>query len=284
MAAATITFNVPVGLAILPKEDHPYLALGAMCGILAIPFGILITCLILMATEPSIRTAFTTTGPSEYKLNLTFSVIFINLLPIAAICGALALLLKFKPAGVIKGFMIYGKVLLSVLTLIAAGSIIEYYTGFFSKIFGHWGFDPVMADGEESFRAIEAVGAIAMMLTGAFPFIYLIRKFLGSYLVKAGRLAGLDEAGSAGALAAMANVMAMLAMIKEMKPPSKVLCLAFMVCGGYCLGDWIAFFVNFQPNLIVPVFIGQISGGLTGILFAHWLVLPRIKNPEEKQA
>ena len=44
--------------------------------------------------------------------------------------------------------------------------------------------------------------------------------------------------------------------------------MAFLACGGYSLGDFLAFNVNFQPNLLVPVFVGQICGGIIGILFA----------------
>jgi len=276
MTAATVAFNIPVGLSILKKEDHPYMALGAMSGFLAIPFGVFITCMILFFTKPAVRTTFTTTGAADYVLQMDMGTILINILPIFIFCVILALLLKFFPQGMIKAFMIFGKVLLSVLTLVAAASIIEYYTGFFTLLFGEWGFDPVMADEIQSFRAIELLGSIAMMLTGAFPMVYLIRKFFGKYLAKAGGLLGLDELGSAGLLATMANAVALFGMIKDMKPADKILCIAFTVCGGYCLGDWIAFNVNFQPNLVVPIFVGQLCGGIIGIAFAKIIAIPYV--------
>ena len=34
-----------------------------------------------------------------------------------------------------------------------------------------WGFDPILADEENTFRAVELLGTIAMMLTGAFPMV-----------------------------------------------------------------------------------------------------------------
>lgn len=275
MTASTIAFNIPVGLSILKKEDHPYLALGAMSGFLAIPFGVFITCLILILTKPAIRTEFSTSSAADYVLQLDFGTVLINLLPIIIFCVVLAVCLKLFPKAMIKGFMIFGKVLLSAMTLVAVASIIEHYTGFFSTIFGSWGFDPVMADEAESFRSIELLGSIAMMLTGAFPMVYLIRKFFGKFLEKAGRLAGLDGVGSAGLLAAMANGIALFNMIWEMKPSNKVIALAFTVCAGYCLGDWIAFNVNFQPNLVVPIFLGQFCGGIIGIIFAKLIAVPQ---------
>jgi len=278
MTASTVSFNIPVGLSLMKREDHPYMALGAMSGFLAIPFGVMITCLLLMLTKPMVRTYFTTTGLADYQLQLDLSTILINLLPIFVFCLALAILLKYFPQGMIRGFMVFGKGLLSLLTLVAAASIIEYYTGFFSSVFGGWGFDPVMADGEESFRAVELLGAIAMMLTGAFPMVYLIRKFFGRALARAGRLAGLSDVGSAGLLATMANGVALFNMVGEMPPRDKVLCIAFTVCAGYSLGDWIAFNVNFQPNLVVPVFIGQLCGGIIGIFFARLIALPQVEK------
>ncbi len=281
--ASTIAFNIPIGLSILKKEDHSYLALGAMSGFLSIPFAVLITCTILIITKPAIRTTFTTTGAAEYILQLDFLTVFLNLLPIVIFCVLLALGLKFFPKAMVKGFIIFGKVLLSILTLIAAASIIEYYTGIFSRIFGGWGFDPMLGDEEESFRAIELLGTIAMMLSGAFPMVYLIRKFCGKGLAKLGALVGLDEVGSAGLLAAMANAVALFSMVKDMSPASKVIAIAFTVCAGYALGDWIAFNVNFQPNLVVPVFIGQLCGGMIGIFFAKVVAVPRLKEPVEKK-
>ncbi len=281
--ASTIAFNIPVGLSILEKKDQPYLALGAMSGFLSIPFGIFITCLIIMITKPAIRTSFTTTGAAEYVVNLSMSTVLINLLPIIIFCVLLALGLKFFPKAMVKGFMIFGKVLLSLLTLIAAASIIQHYTGVFSLIFGGWGFDPMLADADESFRAIELLGSIAMMLTGAFPMVYLIRKFFGKGLAKIGALAGLDETGSAGLLATMANGVALFNMVKDMKPTNKVICIAFTVCAGYCLGDWIAFNVNFQPNLVVPVFLGQLCGGIIGIIFARLIAVPQVKKMSEAE-
>ena len=278
MTASTVSFNIPVGLSIIKKEDHPYFALGAMSGFLSIPFGVFITCLILIITKPAVRTTFATTGPAEYVLQMEMGTVLINLLPIIIFCVILAILLKFFPRGMIKVFMIFGKILLSVLTLIAVSSIIEHYTGFFTWIFGGWGFDPAFADEKEQFRAVELVGSIAMMLTGAFPMVYLIRKFFGQGLAKIGRLAGLDEAGSAGMLATMANGVALFNMVGDMKPADKVLCIAFTVCAGYSLGDWIAFNVNFQPNLVVPLFIGQFCGGIIGIFIAKLIAIPHLKN------
>lgn len=275
MAAPVISFNIPIGLAILDKKDYRYLALGAMSGIIAIPFGVLTTCLILFWTSPPIRTTFTTIGPATYQLAFELSTIFINLIPLVIFCILLALGLRYIPDKMIKGFIVYGKVLMSALKLIVAFSIVEYYTGFFTMILGGWGFSPLLADDQENFRAIELLGTIGMMLAGAFPMVYLIQKYLQNALKKLGNLVGLTPVGSAGMLAASANALAMFLLIKDMPPADKVMCIAYSVCAGYVLGDFLAYSTNFQPTLMFPILIGQIAGGLIGLLIAKKIAVPK---------
>ncbi|MEG2455068.1 MAG: ethanolamine utilization protein EutH [Oscillospiraceae bacterium] len=280
MCASTIAFNVPIGLSMLDKKDHKFLALGTMSGFLSIPFGVLTTCIIVAITHPAIRTTFSTVGEPDYVVNLTISMIARNMIPLVVICVLLALGLKFFPKGMIKGFMVFGKVMTGTLTLVVVASILQHYTGVFSAVFGSWGFDPLFADEKELFRAIELLGSIAMMLTGAFPMVTLVRKYLGKPLEKLGRLAGVDAVGSAGLVACMPNGLAIFPYVRDMRPKDKVVALAFLTCGGYCLGDFIAFNVNFQPNLLLAVFIGQVVGGIIGIVFAKLLAVPQVNKME----
>lgn len=283
MCASTIAFNIPIGLSILDKKDYKYLALGAMSGFLSIPFGVFTSYLVAFFTNPTIRTTLSTVGNPDYELNLSMLMIFQNLIPIVVVCLLLALGLKLFPNGMIKGFMYFGKGLTAILTIVVVASIVQHYTGIFSKIFGSWGFDPILADENEVFRSIELLGSIAMMLCGAFPMVYLIRKYFKKPLEKLGLIAGLDSAGSAGLVACMANGLAIFGLVKDMNPKSKVISMAFLVCGGYCLGDFIAFNVNFQPNLVVAIFVGQIVGGLIGIIFAKLIAVPYVSKMEKSE-
>lgn len=283
MCASTIAFNVPIGLSMLEKADHKYLALGTMSGFLSVPFGVFITSVIVMLTHPVIRTTFTSVGEPDHVALLTMGMILRNMIPLVVICVLLALGLKFFPNGMVKGFMVFGKLMTGSLTLVVVACILQHYTGIFTTVFGVWGFDPILADEENTFRAIELLGTIAMMLTGAFPMVTLIRRYLSKPLESLGRLAGLESAGSVGLVACLPNGLAMFPFVKEMRPKDKVVALAFLACGGYCLGDFIAFNVNFQPNLLIPVFVGQISGGIIGILFAKLLAVPQVERIETAQ-
>lgn len=284
MCASTIAFNVPIGLSILEKEDHEYLALGTMSGFLSVPFGVFITCVIAMVSNPAIRTIYSATAESDYIAHLTLRMIVVNLIPIIIICVLLAIGLKIAPKKMLTGFKWFGRILTGIMTVIVVGSILEYYTGIFSAIFGGWGFDPLIADEKEIFRAVELLGTIAMMLAGAFPMVHLIQKYFRKPLEKLGQLIGLEAEGSTGLIACLANGLALLPLIKNMKPKDKVITLAFLVCGGYALGDFIAFDTNFQPNLVVAVLVGQICGGIIGIFFAKKMAVPQARKIEEARA
>lgn len=285
MCASTIAFNVPIGLSMLDKGDHKYLALGTMSGFLSVPFGVFITSVIVMFTHPAIRSTLSSVGEPDHVVMLTLGMLLRNMIPLVVICVLLALGLKFFPNGMVKGFMVFGKLMTGALTLVVVACILQHYTGLFTDILGiGWGFDPILADEENTFRAVELLGIIAMMLTGAFPMVTLIRRYLGKPLEKLGRLAGLEASGSVGLVACLPNGLAMFPFVKEMRPRDKVVCMAFLACGGYSLGDFLAFNVNFQPNLLVPVFVGQICGGIIGILFAKLLAVPQVRALERETA
>lgn len=282
MCASTIAFNVPIGLTAIDEKDHKYLALGTVSGFLSVPFGVFVTCVIVMLTHPAIATVFESGAPTDWVTNLTFVQIIINLIPLAILCVLLAIALRRAPEGTIKGFRIFGKCLNGALTAVVVVVIVEHYTGFFSTVFGGWGFDPILADADNQTRAIEILGTIAMMLTGALPMVTLIKKYLSAPLEKLGRHAGLTADGSVGLVACLPNGLALFPFVSKMTPEDKVIVFAFLPCAGYCLGDFLAFDVNFQPNLLIPIMVGQIVGGIIGILFAKKLAVPEVKRMRER--
>ncbi|MGL5174163.1 MAG: ethanolamine utilization protein EutH, partial [Olsenella sp.] len=81
--------------------------------------------------------------------------------------------------------------------------------------------------------------------------------------------------------AGSANVLALLAMIKDMCARDKVICLSFAVCCAFLFGDHLSFTANFQPSLIVPVLLGKLAGGICAIVFAQLLA---VRKAEELEA
>lgn len=279
-AGSTIAFSVPVGLAMLPKRDHKYMALGVMSGLLAIPFTAFLMTLLLLQSGVPLRDSPSVDAPSTRPFDLSIGEMLVNLLPLVVIMVVLALLLRFFSRQAIKGFMIFGQFIRILTTTALALSIVEYFTGVFSLAFGAWPLAPIIADQEDQFRALEVAGYIGVMLAGAFPMVYAIRTWLAKPLEKAGRQVGVSEAGMTGFLAAAANILALYRVVPHMPPKDKVLTIAFAVCAGYALGDFLAFTANFQPNMIAAMIIGKVGGGVVAVLIALWLAVPHAKRLE----
>lgn len=282
MAGATIVFTIPVALKMLEVRDRKYLALGVMSGLLAIPIGVLVASAIIALSNPVIREVVSTNAEATYQLALSWSTIGFNLIPLIIICVALAAGLKFKPDAMIKGFIVFGRVMESALKIVFVLVVIEYFTGIFTTVFGGFGFDSIIADDEDIFRALETSGAIGMMLCGAFPMVYLIKRYLAKPLAKIGGMFGLSSDATAGLLAASANVLAALAMVKDLKARDKVIVMSFAVCCAFLFGDHLSFTANFQPTLIVPVLVGKLVAGICAIAFAYLLAVKKAEALEKE--
>ncbi len=281
----TLTFLIPVGLALVNKKDYKYMALGVMAGILTIPAGILVSCLFIAISKPEIREAVSTNAPSLYPLLLSFSEILITMVPLIIFVLLLAIGLRLYPDKMIKGFLIYGKLLDTGIKLVLVFSIVEHFTGFFSFVFGGWGFDPIIADSEDTFRALEVAGFIGIMLAGSFPFIYLFRNIFAKPLQKLAKALGMQEIGSMGLVASVANTLAMFHMVKDMPAKDKVINIAFSVCIATVFGDHLSFTANFQPNLILPIMLGKIVAAFLSVYLAFKLSVPKavqLKKEDEQ--
>lgn len=282
MAGATIVFTIPVALKMLEKRDRKYLALGVMSGLLAIPIGVLVASVIIALSNPFIREIVSTNAEATYQLALSWGTIGLNLVPLVIVCVALALGLKFKPDAMIKGFIVFGRVMESALKIVFVLVVVEYFTGLFTTLFGSFGFDPIIADEEDIFRALEVSGAIGMMLCGAFPMVWLIKRYLAKPLAKLGGAVGLSSEATTGLLAASANVLAALAMVKDLRAKDKVIVMAFAVCCAFLFGDHLSFTANFQPTLIVPVLVGKLTAGVCAIAFAYLLAVKKAEELEKE--
>ena len=196
----------------------------------------------------------------------------------------------------------FGRFMGVVVKMVVVLCIVEYFTlatfkiGLFTKLFGWWGFDWIIVHPDQALfmakirsleeahvvRALEVAGYIGIMLAGAFPMVYLIRKYLSKPIETVGRKIGLDSTGAAGILAAAANILAMFKLVKEMRARDKVLCIAFAVCAAFTFGDHLAFTTNFQPGLLLPVIVGKLTGGICGFLIATYLCVPKALELEKQ--
>ncbi|BBZ36813.1 ethanolamine utilization protein EutH [Mycolicibacterium confluentis] len=284
-AGAVIAFSLPVGLALLDPKHHKYLALGTMCGLLAIPFTSVIMALMLMQSGVLLREEINTAGPGTKPFDLSFGEVLLNLIPLVIIMVAMAMALRFFTGLTVKAFLVFAKVIVVVTTVSMTANVVEYFTGVFTTVFGSFPLAPFIADADDQFRALEVCGYVAVMLAGAFPMVYLIRTGLAKPLQSVGDRLGVSEAGITGFLAGATNILALYRVIPLMPPRDRVLTIAFSVCAAFAIGDYLAFTANFQPNMIVPMIVGKLVGGVIAVGIALWLAVPYLKRfVEEDEA
>ena len=239
MLGATIVFTIPVALGILEEEDRPAMAKGILCGIVTIPIGVLAGGLVA---------------------GFPVSMVLRNLIPIVLIAALIAFGLWKSESAMIRGFAAFGKGIVALITAGLAASIVQELTGFVIL--------PGMAPISEGF---ETVGAIAIVLAGAFPLVAVLTKLLKKPLLKLGKILGVNDVSAAGLVASLANSIATFGMLKEMDRRGKVVNVAFAVSAAFVFGDHLGFTAGFAPHMLPAMIVGKLAGGISAVAVALWL-------------
>lgn len=236
MLGATVVFTIPVALGILQESDRPALAKGVLAGLVTIPVGAL---------------------AGGLTAGFPIGMLLRNLVPIVLFALLVALGLWRFERGMIRGFIIFGKLILAVITVGLAVSVFQELTGVV--------LIPDMAPVSEG---IEVVAGIAFVLAGAFPLVFVLTKLLKKPLLKLGGLLGINDVAAAGLLASLANSIPMFGMMKDMDARGKIVNVAFAVSAAFVFGDHLGFTAGYAPKLLVPVIVGKLVGGITAVLAA----------------
>ena len=239
MLGATVVFTIPVAMGILEEKDRPVMAQGILCGIVTIPLGVL---------------------AGGLAAGFPVGMVLRNLIPIVIIAALIALGLWRAENAMVRGFEVFGKLVVVVVTVGLAAAVVEALTGFV--------IIPGMAPISEGF---ETVGTIAIVLAGAFPLVFVITKLLRKPLMAAGRWLGINDAAAAGLIASLANSIATFGMVKDMNRRGKVVNIAFAVSAAFVFGDHLGFTAGFAPEMIGPMIVGKLVGGVSAIAVAMWL-------------
>lgn len=239
MLGPTIVFTIPVALGIIEEQDRKYLATGVLAGVITIPLGAFVGGLVA---------------------GFPFMMVIRNLIPIIIFAALIAIgLWKFEDA-MVKGFAYFGKFVVAVITLGLAVGIIEKLTG----IVLIPGMNPIS-------EGFEIVADIAIVLAGAFPLVYVITKVFKTPLMKLGKVMGMNDVAAAGLVASLANSIPMFGMMKDMDNRGKILNVAFAVSAAFVFGDHLGFTAGFNAEMIFPMIIGKLVGGISAIFVAMFI-------------
>jgi len=239
MLGATIVFTIPVAMGILSEEDRAPMAQGILAGIVTIPIGVLVGGLVA---------------------GFPIMMVLRNLIPIVLIAALIALGLWKAEKWMITGFGWFGKGIVAVITAGLAAAILQTLTGFT--------LIPGLAPIEEGFST---VGAIAIVLAGAFPLVFVLTKLLKKPLMGLGKLLGINDTAAAGLVASLANSIATFDMVKDMDRRGKVVNIAFAVSAAFVFGDHLGFTAGFAPEMLPAMILGKLAGGVSAVAVALWL-------------
>ena len=238
MMGPTIVFTIPVALSIIKKEDRSYLGAGILAGLITVPIGCIVGGLVMNMTP--------------YKISIM--TILINLIPVIIIAGLIVAGLWFAPQQMINGF----------------NKLFEYQTGIKFPLMNIM-VEPD-ADGVIPLESgLLVCGQIAIVLIGAFPMVKWITQTFGGPLEKIGNMLGMNEQGSAGLIANLANNIAMFNIMGEMNPKGKLLNVAFAVSAAFVFGDHLGFTAGVNSEMIFPVIVGKLTAGITALILANLL-------------
>ena len=245
MLGPTIVFTIPVGLGIIQAEDRPALATGVLAGVITVPIG---------------------SFAGGLAAGFPVMMVLRNLIPIALFAVLIALGLAFVPRGMVKGFQVFGRVVVILITVGLAAGIVQALTPLT--------LIPGLAPIEEG---VSIVGSIAIVLAGAFPLVYVITRVFRRPLMALGRALGMNEVAAAGMVATLANNIPMFQMLHDMDRRGKIVNVAFAVSAAFVFGDHLGFTAGFDDTMIFPMIVGKLVGGVTAVAVA--LFLTRKEKP-----
>lgn len=258
MMGPTIVFTIPVALSIIKKDDRPYLASGVLAGLITVPLGCIAGGMVMNLTP--------------YKINL--GTVLQNLIPVIIIAGLIVVGLWFIPGKMITGFNHFGNGVTIAITAFTAIAVFQYQTKIYFPL-----FDIMVKPDAGGVIPLESgllvCGQIAIVLIGAFPMVKWITKTFGKTLEKIGSKLGMNEQGSAGLVANLANNIAMFNILGEMNPKGKLLNVAFAVSAAFVFGDHLGFTAGVNQEMIFPVVVGKLTAGITALILAN-LLAPKL--------
>ncbi len=236
MLGVTISFTIPVALGTIDKKYHNDVLMGILCGICTIPFGGIVSGLIL---------------------GCGFTVLMLNLVPVIVISLIVAVgIIKF-PTVTIKVFSVFGKLISAIIFIGLGYGIFQSLTGIT--------IIPGMTPAEEGFATISG---IAIVLAGVFPLIFVISKILAKPLTFIGRKIGISPSAVLGFVASLANSIPVFKKCEDMDKKGRILNMAFAVSAAFVFGDHLAFCMAFNSDFAFAMISGKLTSGILAIILA----------------
>ena len=236
MLGATIVFTIPVGLGMIPQGCHQNFAKGLLIGLIPIPIGSFLGGLLM---------------------NLPIKTLFLNSIPTLLIALFLMLGLIFKQEQMVRGFILFGKVIKIVTTVGLALAAFTYLTHI-----------TILKDIPDIMSCMETVSSICIVLLGSLPLMTLILNLLRKPFESIGKYLNLNGPSIGGLLFSCISVLPVFKVFPEMNPRGQVVTTAFSTSAIAVFAAHLGYVAGTSPQFILPMMTAKLSSGFLGIILA----------------
>jgi len=239
MMGCTVSFTVPYALSNLPKSLHRKVLLGLLCGIVTVPVGCF---------------------AGGLTAGVPLGALAMNLIPVFAVSGLIALGLFLIPQVCVKIFGVIGVLIKGLIAFGLALGVLDAFTG----------LQPLPGIAPLSQNAPIILSAAALM-SGAFPLIFVLQRLLRRPLAAVARKTELDEESVAGFLTTLATSVATFGKMEKMNDTGVIINSAFAVSAAFLLTDHLAFTLATRPEILPAVLTGKLVAGLLSLAVAFFV-------------
>ena len=237
---ATISFSIPVACKFVKKEDNRLFAEGLVIGIISIIPGCFLAGLIS---------------------GIDVLVLIRNMLPLFCIIALLSLGLIKAPAGTLRGFILFGRIISAI--------------GIIGLLFQ--GLDVILdvriiPDLVPFADTAVLVGKIALILGGAYPMMEVLNRVLKRSFAGIGRVLRVNSNSIAAIIGNLASNILVWGAMKDLDERGKVLCTALAVSTAFVLGGQFAYVVSVEPTMAAPFFAAKLASGAISIILTMYLL------------
>ncbi|MBO5060611.1 MAG: ethanolamine utilization protein EutH [Clostridia bacterium] len=236
MMGCTISFTLPFALGMVDKEHHRELLLGLLCGVVTIPIGCFVSGLIC---------------------SIQLMTLVANLMPLIIFSAVIAFGLIRFPSACVKVFNMFGYFIKVVITIGLLLGIIRFLSGF------------ELIKGLETLEAGAAVCLNAsVVMSGAFPFMYVVSKVLAKPLKALSGRIGINEISALGFISSLATSVTTFGMMDKMDNKGIMMNSAFAVSAAFTFAGHLAFTLAFDRTFIMPMIVGKLISGALALLLS----------------
>ena len=228
-----VSFSIPTAVGLIEPEDTKYLAVGIMSAFIADPVGCFF---------------------GGLTAGLDAMTTLHNLVPVAIFAVLFAVGLRFIPKKMIRGFQVFAKILLIIIT-------IGLSLAAFTKMAG---MDPIggMRPIDDCFKI---VGSVTIMVAGALPLVYLIEKLAQKPLKVLARKTGISENTFTAMMVSLGSIVPSFTNFKYMNVKGKIIMATFAGSVSNMLGAHLGFASGTNPDMILPMVVAKLAAGVLAI-------------------